>query len=94
MVRKRQQKRYKPKKYEGIPTDKGHHKSVAFYMVALAALSLFLVLPSYLSTTGAVTGRGIEADRGAVILTTLLIVIIVFILLIAAAEASEKKKRR
>jgi len=93
MARKRQHRR-DSRKHEGIPTDKGHHKKVAFYMVALSALALFLALPAYLSTTGFAVGGGIEADRGAVILTTMLIVVIVFLLLIAAAERSEEDKLR
>jgi|SRR3989344_3731780 len=93
MARKRQQRR-DSRKHEGIPTDKGHHKKVAFYMVSLAALALFLALPSYLSTTGFAASGGIQADRGAVILTTLLIVVIVFLLLIAAAERSEEERGR
>ena len=93
MIRKRQHRR-DSRKHEGIPTDKGHHKKVAFYMVSLAALALFLALPSYLSTTGFAAGGGIAADRGAVILTTLLIVVIIFLLLIAAAERSEEENLR
>ena len=93
MARKRQHRRYS-RKHEGIPTDKGHHKKVAFYMVSLAALALFLALPSYLSATGFAASGGIQADRGAVILTTLLIVVIVFLLLIAAAERAEEDKLR
>ena len=93
MAQKRQH-RSNFRKHEGIPTDKGHHKKVAFYMVALSALALFLVLPTYLSTTGFAASGGIQADRGAVILTTLLIVVIVFVLLIAAAERAEEDKLR
>lgn len=96
MVQKRQARKQRShaRKHEGIPTEKGHHKKVAFYMVALSALALFLALPTYLSTTGFAVGGGIEANRGAVILTTLLIVVIVFLLLIVAAERSEEDKLR
>ena len=89
----------KSKKETAQPSQehKHHYKQVAFYMVAIASLALFLTLPNYLTnTTGYVVSSRqpvqFVPDTGAVLLTAMIIMIIVFVLLIAVVERIEQEK--